>query len=62
MVVVVGWVVAMVVGWVVCLAKWWLNGNDGFLGLGVVCVDLSAGLVGLLGGFGSGTVIWWMLV
>ena len=46
-VVVVGWVVAMVVGWVVCLAKWWLNGNDGFLGLGVVCVDLSAGLVGL---------------
>ena len=46
-VVVVGWVVAMVVGWVVCLAKWWLNGNDGFLGLGVGCVDLSAGLVGL---------------
>ena len=44
---VVGWVVAMVVGWVVCLAKWWLNGNDGFLGLGVGCVDLSASLVGL---------------
>ena len=45
-----GWVVAIVVGWLVCLARWWLNDNGGFMGLGVVCVGLSVGLVGLLGG------------
>ena len=47
---VVGWVVAIVVGWLVCLARWWLNDNGGFMGLGVMCVGLSVGLVGLLGG------------
>ena len=32
------------------LGGWWLNGNGGFMGFVVVCVGLSVGLVGLLGG------------
>ena len=49
--------VAVVVGWVVGLARWWLIGNNGFMGLGFVCVCVGllawALCVGmsLLGGF-----------
>ena len=43
----------VVVGWVMCLVRWWWNDNGGFMGLGVVCVGLSVGLVGLLGGLAT---------
>lgn len=39
-----------------------MTSNGGFMGLGIVCVGLSVGLVGFLGVSVGGTMMRWLLV